>query len=169
MDKNQIIIDFMLQCPVIRNNPLFFNAIKAQDENKEIITVSNDRTMNARFIDGSVMKRYTFTIVDFRSISFNPVPINVVIPGTTTTTETDYKSENVEDMFDVQGIIDWIEEQKEAQNFPDFGENCVIDNMETTSDTPNLNGIDSGVMPALAKYSITIQIDYIDNTQKLFK
>lgn len=168
MDKNQVIIDFMLECPVIRNNPLFFNAIKAQDENKEIITISNDRTMNARFIDGSVMKRYSFTIVDFRSISYNPVPINTTTYETTTT-RTDYKAENVEDMFDVQGIIDWVEEQKLAGNFPNFGEDCVIDDMETTSDTPNLNGIDSGVMPALAKYSITIQIDYIDNSNKFFK
>ena len=166
MDKNQAIIDYILNCPVIKDNPLFFNAIKAQDENKEIITIANDRTMNSRFIDGSVMKRYSFTIVDFRSISYNPIPI---IVETTTTTEPEYKAENVEDMFDVQGIIDWIEEQKDSENYPDFGENCVIDDMVTTSDIPNLNGIDTNVAPALAKYSITIQIDYIDNSKKLFK
>ena len=161
MDKNQAIIDYMLNCPVIKDNPLFFNAIKAQDENKEIITIANDRTLNSRFIDGSVLKRYSFTIVDFRSISYNPVPKNVGL--------VERKSENVEDMFDVQGIIDWVEEQKDSGNYPDFGENCVIDNMATTSDIPNLNGIDTNVAPALAKYSITIQIDYIDNSKKLFK
>lgn len=166
MDKNQVIINYMLNCPVIRNNPLFFNAIQAQDENKEIITIANDRLMNKRYIDGSVMKRYSFTIVDFRSISFNPVPI---IDETTTTTEADYKAENVEDMFDVQGIIDWIEEQRDSGNYPDFGDDCVIDDMVTTSDIPNLNGVDANVSPALAKYSITIQIDYIDNSRKSFK
>lgn len=161
MDKNQSVIDFMLNCPVISSNPVFFNAIKAQDENKEIITIANDRTMNSNFIDGSVMKRYSFTIVDFRTISYNPVPKNTGL--------VERKSENVEDMFDVQGIIDWVEAQKDSGTFPDFGENCVIDDMTTTSDTPNLNGIDSGVAPSLAKYSITIQIDYIDNSKKLFK
>lgn len=165
MDKNQVIISYMLNCPVIHDNPLFFNAIQAQDENKEIITIANDRVMNTRYIDGSVMKRYSFTIVDFRSISFNPVPII----DETTTTEPEYKAENVEDMFDVQGIIDWIEEQRDSGNYPDFGDDCVIDDMVTTSDIPNLNGVDANVSPALAKYSITIQIDYIDNSKKCFK
>lgn len=162
MDKNQAIIDYILTCPVISGNPLFFNAIKAQDENKEIITIANDRTLNSKFIDGSVLKRYSFTIVDFRSISYNPVPLN-------TTPGTEYKSENVENMFDVQGIIDWVEEQKDSGNYPDFGEDCVIDDIATTSDIPNLNGIDTNVAPALAKYSITIQIDYIDNSKTIFK
>ena len=167
MDKNQAVIDFMLNCPAIRDNPLFFNAIKAQDENKEIITIANDRSMHTPFIDGSVLKRFSFTIVDFRSISYNPIPKNLIIPGLTT--EPEYKSENVEDMLDVQGIIDWIEEQKDAGNYPDFGNDCIIDDMATASDNPNLNGIDTGGTPALAKYSITVIITYLDNSKKIFK
>lgn len=167
MDKNQAVIDFLITCPTIRDNPLFFNAIKAQDENKEIVTIATDRIMNSKFIDGSVIKRYSFTIVDFRSISDTPVPKNVIIPGTTT--EPEYVHENVEDLLDVQGIIDWIEGKNDNGEYPDFGSDCIIDEMVTTSDTPNLNGIDSGVAPALAKYTITINIDYIDNSKKLFK
>lgn len=165
VDRNQAVIDFMLTCPAIHDNPLFFNAIKAQDENKEIITVSTDRILNSRFIDGSVLRRYSFSIIDFRSVSYNPVPKNTVYPGTT----TDYTHENVEDIDEVQGIIDWIELQKDTGNYPDFGSDCIIDDMTTTSDMPNLNGIDTEVAPALAKYSITILIDYIDNSKKIFK
>lgn len=164
MDKNQAVINFLLTCPAIYNSPMFFNAIKAEDETKEIITIANDRLMNKRYIDGSVLKRYSFSIIDFRSITDNPIPKNL----TTSTTEPEYISENVEDMLDVQGIIDWIEEQKDNDNYPDFGEKCIMDDMVTTSDTPNLNGIDSGVTPSLAKYSITVNIDYVDTSKRIF-
>ena len=157
VDKNQAIIDFIVTCPQIASNPLFFNAIKAEDENKEVITIANDRVLNTPFIDGSVQKLYSFSIVDFRSVSYDPVP------------KTFRTGENVDELLDVQGIIDWFDEQNDALNFPDFGSDCVIDSMVTTSDMPNLNGIDESVMPALAKYSITIQIEYLDTSKQIFK
>ena len=68
----------------------------------------------------------------------------------------------------VQDIIDWITEQAELRNYPDFGEDCVIDDMRALSNNPNLNGVDTSIKPALAKYSVSIQIDYIDNSKKLW-
>lgn len=157
IDKNQAVIDFLLQCPAILNNPLYFNFLNAQDESKQMITQANDITLNKKYIDGSILKRYTFTLIDFRSVAFQPIP---KIEG--------YTSENVEEMLDVQGIIDWVNEQSDSENYPDFGEDCYIDNMKTTSDNPNLNGVDTSVTPALAKYSMSIQIDYIDNAKKIW-
>lgn len=157
MDKNQAIIDYMLTCPQIANNPTFFNCIQAQDNNKEIVTIANDRMLNKPYIDGSVLKRYSYTIIDFRSVTFNPL-VNAL----------GYSNENVEDMLDVQGIVDWIEEQNDIRNFPDFGTDCVVDEIVTTSDTPNLNGVDNSLSPSLAKYSITVNVNYLDNTKKLF-
>ena len=157
VDKNQAIIDFLLSCPQIRDNPLFFNAINAKDNNKEIITVANDRAMHTPFIDGSIAKRFTFTIIDFRSISYQAI-----------VKQQGYVHENVEELLDVQGIIDWIEEQHEAHNYPDFGEDCIIDSMTSTTDNPSLNGIDNSSSPALAKYSISIQIEYIDNSKRIW-
>jgi hypothetical protein len=156
-DKNQAVIDFLLQCPAIYNNQLYFNFLNAQDESKQMITQANDVALNKKYIDGSVLKRYTFTLVDFRSVVFQPLP---KVEG--------YTSENVEEMLDVQGIIDWVNEKADAQEYPDFGENCFIDNMKTTSDNPNLNGVDTTVTPALAKYSMSIQIDYIDTTKQIW-
>ena len=69
IDKNQAIIDFLIQCPQIASIPLYFNAIKAEDENKEIITISTDKVLNTPYIDGSVQKQYSFSIIDFRSVS----------------------------------------------------------------------------------------------------
>lgn len=156
-DKNQAVIDFLLNCPQIRDNPLFFNVINAADNDKQIITQSNDVNINKNFIDGSVMKRFTFTIIDFRSVIYQPLP---KVGG--------YVSENVEEMLDVQGIIDWVNTQADEQNYPDFGDDCQIDSMKTTSENPNLNGIDTSVSPALAKYSMTIQIDYLDTSKVIW-
>lgn len=156
-DKNQAVIDFLLNCPQLHNNPLFFNVINAKDNDKQIVTQSNDVSLNRTFVDGSVMRRFTFSIIDFRSVVYQPLP---KVEG--------YTSENVEEMFDVQGIMDWVNAQADDYNFPDFGEGYNIDSMQTTSDTPNLNGVDTSVTPALAKYSMSIQIDYLDTTKAVW-
>ena len=157
VDKNQAVIDFLLQCQTIQNNPLFFNFLNAKDNDKQIITQSNDVMLNQKYIDGSVKRKFTFTIIDFRSVIYQPLP---KIEG--------YVSENVEEMFDVQGVLDWVNQQAETLNFPDFGPDYQIDDMYTTSDNPSLNGVDTSVTPALAKYSISIQIEYLDLSKSIW-
>lgn len=157
VDKNQAVIDYMLQCPQINENALYFNFGEAKDNNKQIITQGNDKAMNKPYIDGSVLKRYTFTLFDFRSIAALAVPKGFA-----------YTSENVEEILDVQSIIDWITEQEKLRNYPNFGEDCVIEEIKAITDNPNLNGIDTSVSPALARYSISIQIQYLDKTEKIW-
>lgn len=157
MDKNQAVIDFLLNCPQIKNNPLFFNFAEAKDNNKQFVTMANDKSLNRNYIDGSVLRRYTFTIIDYRSVIYQAV---VQIPG--------YPNENVEEALDVQGIIDWVTEQNENNVYPDFGEDCRIEELRAVTDNPNLNGIDTSVSPALAIYSIAIQIDYLDISKVLW-
>ena len=157
IDKNQAIVDYLLQCPAIANNPVFFNAIQARDNTKEIVTQASDRNIHTPYIDGSVSKRYIFTIIDFRSITYNPL---VTIAG--------YPNENIQDMLDVQGVIDWIEEQNDERHFPNFGEGCIIDEIRTNTDNPNLNGVDTSVTPALAKYSVSVYVNYLDVTKTLY-
>ena len=158
VDKTQAIIDFLLTCPTIANNSLFFNFLNAQDDSKQIITQANDTYTDKHYVDGTVLKQFMFTIIDFRSIAFQPIP---KVSGLT--------SENVEEFIDVQGIIDWVREQAEARNYPDFGAECIIDDMTTKSENPNLDGVDTSATPALAKYSITIQIDYLDTSKSIWK
>ena len=163
-DFNKTIIEYLLQCPTIRDNPLYFNAINAKDNNKQVITVANDRAINKPYIDGSVMKRYTFTIIDFRSISYQAIVKNE--SGGLDNTRI---SENITEMLDVQGILDWITEMNELRDYPDFGKGYSVDSIQATTDTPTLNGIDTNLTPALAKYSITIQVDYLDFTKTLWR
>lgn len=155
-----------MECPTIYANSVYFNFINAKDKSKQIIPIATDKSINQAYIDGSVLKRYTFTIVDHCSISYNPVPKNIS-PGTTS--QTEYVSENVADLKMVQDIVDWITAKADAREYPDFGENCEIDRMETTTEIPNLNGVDTQVTPVLAKYSITIQIDYLDTSKMYWK
>ena len=155
-DKNKAIIDFLLTCPAIQNSPLYFNFMQAEDENKQIVTMSNDKNMNKTFVDGSVQKRYTFTIIDYRSVAYQAI---AQIEGVE-------NNENVEEILDVQSIMDWINEQADNHNYPDFGEDCFIDDMRTLTENPNPNGVDTSLTPALAKYSISVQIDYIDKSKR---
>lgn len=154
VNKDQAIIDFLITCPIIKNSSLYFNFINAKDNNNQIITMSNDKSLNRNFVDGSVLKRYSFILISFKSITENAIP--------KTAGMTD---ENVEDKMDVQSIIDWITEQNDLHNYPNFGEKCDIDGMEALTENPNLDGIDNTSSPALAKYSLSIRIEYLDKTK----
>lgn len=157
MDKNQAIIDFLINCPAIEANPLFFNFIHAKQDNKQVITMGNEKTLDRSYINGDVLKRYTFTIIDFKSVAYNAV-----------VKQEGYPDENLEDMASVQDIVDWITEQNELRNYPDFGEKCQIEDMTVLTDNPNLNGIDTNTSPTLAKYSMSIQIQYIDSSKRVW-
>lgn len=158
VDKNKAIIDFIITCPEILNSPLYFNFINAGDSNKQIVTEANDYYTQKPYVDGSVARLYSFTIIDFRSISDQAI---VKLSG--------YDSENVDDLADVQALINWISEQEDIRNYPDFGEDCVIDRMRCTSDVPNLVGINTDLTPPLAMYSVTIQIDYTDYSKVIWR
>lgn len=155
VDKNQAVVNFLLTCPAIQNSNLYFNFTEAEDNNKQIVTLANEKALHKAFIDGVVEKQYTFTIIDFKAMTPKPVVEGRV-------------DENVDDMLEVQELIDWVTEQDELGNFPNFGENCEIENIRALTDNPNLNGIDSNISPALAKYSVSVQIDYLDNTKRLW-
>ena len=158
MDKTKAIINFLFTCDYIHNNPLFFNFGEAEANNKQLVTHANDIRVNTPFIDGSVRKRYTFTIVDYKSIAYRAI-VN----------REGVSDENLENALDVQQIIDWITEQAEDHNYPNFGDDCHIEDMVATTDQPNMNGVDRAVTPALAKYSVSIRIDYIDYSKTIWK
>lgn len=158
IDKNQAVIDYLCQCPQIQQSPLYFNFINAEDDTNQFVTTSNDRYANKSYIDGSVLKIYTFTIITYKSAADVAV---VKLDG--------YPNENVSDMSDIQALIDWVSEQDEIHNYPDFGDDCVIDSIHTTTENPRFDGIDDQVKPPLAIYTTTIEITYIDYSKKLWR
>ena len=160
VDKNQAIVDFLKTCLKIKNSPLFFNFGDVKDGANQATIRSDDISLHRPYIDGSVLKRYTFTIDCFKSVAYNPV-----IEGAVGETIV---NENVDEMNQVQEILDWINEQGDDGTFPDFGDTCIIEKMGTLTTKPDLVGVDTTLNPPMAVYRISIQIDYIDNTKKIW-
>ena len=158
IDKNQAVVDYLIQCPQILNSPLYFNFINAKDDSNQFLTVSSDRYSNTTFIDGSVEKIYTFTIITYKSAADIAV---VKVEGVF--------NENILDMSDIQALIDWVKEQDDIHNYPNFGEDCIIDSIKPTTDNPNFDGIDEQISPPLAVYSTSFEIRYIDISKKLWR
>lgn len=158
VDKNQAVIDYIITCPTIQNSPLYFNFINAKNDTNQFLTIANDFYTNKNYVDGSVERRYDFTIVTFKSATDIAVPKSIGL-----------ENENVSDMATIQSLIDWIREQEELRNYPNFGEDCEIDEILTTTETPRFDGINEQVSPPLAVYSVTIQIKYIDKSKVLWR
>lgn len=150
MDKNQATLNFIATYSGISTSPIFVNFINAKDDDIQFLTSSNEVALNRKFIDGSVMKRYTFSLVVTKSVTDMAIAKDLMV------------NENVDDLADLQAFMDWINEQGENQNYPDFGTDCVIEDMHTTTENPSLDGINQEVTPNLALYNIEIRIDYID-------
>ena len=157
VDKNNAIITYLLTCKDIADSTLYFNFANIKDAITQFITLSQDTAIDVPYIDGSVLKRYSLTIISFLSISNNPI---VKVSG--------YTNENVSDMAEVQALIDWIAEQDTLHNYPNFGSDCLVESIKTLTNNPVLDQIDATKTPPLAKYTFTIQVDYIDYSKKLW-
>ena len=154
-DRNTAVVAFLMTCPTIRDNPLFFNFADESDGNAHIITESSSTVK--KYIDGSVLRTYTFSIAIYESVAFNPLPEFSAM--------TD---ENIENIGKIQEVLDWINEQAENMNFPDFGEDCPVDSMTTLSSDPNVDGIDTSQNPPLARYSVGVKLEYLDRTKMIW-
>ena len=157
IDKNNAMLQYLLTCEPINGSTLYFNFANAKDAITQFITLSNDRNIDTPYIDGSVRKRYALTVMSWLSISDNPI---VKVEG--------FDNENISDIAEVQTLMDWINEQETLKNYPDFGEDIEVEAIRTTSNNPRLDEIDATSSPALARYSFTIQVDYIDYSLKLW-
>lgn len=156
MDKNQAMVNFLQTCPTIQNNPLFFNFGQIRNNAHQISINSDDVSLNQTYVDGSVLKQYTFNLDSFKSVA-----VNSVIAGRV--------DENVDDLADVQSVLEWVQEQSDNSNYPDFGEDCIIDTMYPTTNKPQLISLQEDSTPNMAVYRITIQIEYLDISKRIWK
>lgn len=158
MDKDKVMIEYLLSCPAINGNSLFFNYAEGSDDTNHFLTQATDISKDKPFIDGSELKQYAFSIITYKSLGTQSVDKSNV--------ESD---ENLDELSEVQSIIDWITEQSEQRNYPNFGENCQIDDMVCTTDKPVFTGVfQDSVGTPTARYSMTINIDYLDTTKMIW-
>jgi len=158
IDKNQAMLNYLFNCPTVQNSPLFFNFGEAKEDSTQFVTTSNSETYGTTFVDGSILKYYVFTLLTFKTISYNAV---VKAEG--------YPDENLLEMAEFQEVIDWVNEQEDERNYPDFGADCVVDSIRCLTANPVLSDVDSSQEPAIATYSITIQVEYLDKSKQLWK
>lgn len=156
MDKNKATLDFLATYSGMATSPIFVNFMNAKDDDVQFLTASNDVATQRPFIDGSVMKQYTFSLIITKTVTDMPIAKDIMT------------NENIDDIADIQKFMDWVNEQGENNIFPDFGELCEIEKMYTTSESPDLTGINTEVSPALALYSMEIRIDYIDYSKVIW-
>ena len=173
IDKNKAIIEYLLTCEDISGSVLYFNFANIKDSVKQFITLAQDVAIDTPYINGDIRKRYSLTIISYLSISSNPiVKVPVSQSGTsvigTSQINTEPRNENITDMAEVQALIDWISEQEIYHNYPNFGDDCEVEAIRTTTNNPVLDQIDATKTPPLAKYTFTIQVDYIDTSRRIW-
>ena len=145
MDFVTPFIEWLLQSEYIKKNKLFLNAIEAEDNNLQIITQQIADNSITRYVDGSKSYPITFSINNYKSISYNQL-VKTMLDG----------NENITDMLDVSKIIDFVKKMNEQGIFPSFGNNITVEKVYCQYQTPSTPAIDSGVYPALAKFTIPI-------------
>ena len=157
VEKNNAVIEYLKTCPEIASHPIFFNFSQKEDNNQLFVTYADSIDAIKEYIDGSRELMYSFTMIIYKSVAYNPM-----IDG--------HSDENLDEFIDVQAICDWIEEQNDNNIFPDFGEGCYIDSIETLTNKPivNTNQTEGDMQPALAQYSLGVRIRYLDTNKVLW-
>ena len=158
IDKNQALIEYLVQCPTISGNSLFFNFAEEEDNSNQIVANGDDVFLNQPYVDGSVLKEFTFTMYVYKAVAYNPIVKNGA-----------FVDESVSDVSDVQALIDWVIEQNENKVFPNFGESCIIESVEPTTNRPTLSGVNVTTQPPLARYQVVIKITYLDTSKMIWK
>lgn len=152
MDFITPFIKWLLQSEYIKNNKLFLNAIEAEDSNLQIVTQQIADNQIKKYVDGSKSYPVTFSINNYKSISYNQV-VKTMLEG----------NENINDMLDVTKIIGFVKEMDEKGNYPLFADNITVEKAYCQYKTPSTPAIDSGVSPALAKFTIPIVFEVYED------
>lgn len=147
-------IEWLLQSDYIRKNKLFLNAIEAADNNLQIVTQQVAENTITRYVDGSKSYPITFSINNYKSISYNQL-VKTMLDG----------NENITDMLDVSKIIEFVTEMNEQGNFPKFSDNITVEKAYCQYKTPSTPAIDSGTFPALAKFTIPIVFEVYQDAE----
>lgn len=121
-------------------NTLGFNYSPEETETAAIIPQYTDRNLRT-YITGDRQRAYNFAFIIVRLYSTEPIDLL-----------------NVEAMDLGQAFMDWIEEQDRRKNYPDFGENCLIERMEVLQNMPNLASVNAE--EGTARYMIQGRIVY---------
>jgi len=156
MDKYKTMIEWLRGCDLM-DTVLGFQTVDAQDGAIRVLTIGSDAEGRRTYIDGSVLRRFDFTIEIYKSLSDVPVGSDLSL-----------SNQNIDQILDVQGLIDWIDDQRSSGNVPNFGNGYTVESVTSLNDQPNMAWLDAvNYDPPLAKYTVTIRVEYIDFTRAI--
>ena len=166
VDLNKSILDYIYECPIVAENPMYFCVEEEQNNNNQLVPMNEQYNDAVEFVDGTVERTYRAEILMYKSVAFNPI-VTEEVGGKKIPSDV-YLNENLEDMTDGQALIDWIKEQNDNRHFPNFGEWCIIESVKPTSNRLSFNGINVELEPPLAQYSVGLEIKYLDTSKQLW-
>ena len=147
---------FLKQCPAMQG-VINFQAADAHGNTIQVLTEAADIQNERRFIDGSVEKRFDFTVAFYKPVTHSGYVL-----------DRGSANLNLEGLLDIQALIDWLEEQNDKRNFPNFGEKKRVESVRSLNTEPALAWIDGEhYSPPLAKYTVTVRVEYMDFTRAI--
>ena len=138
MNKYEAVLNFINTCPLAGADG-YFNFIDETNSggNTSLMTGAYP-TPYRTYVDGGKLFRMLFEIKQVKPYS-----------------QQSNSSENAEQFDRVQQFLNWINEQGENGNYPQF-EGATVVGMECTSDMPLINGVNQNA----ALYSFPFEIYY---------
>lgn len=98
-----------------------------------------------KYVTGNTQKQYGFTVMITEEYSVDGDDLNM-------------KAMNF-----AQAFMDWVEEQNEKREFPDFGKRCEVEKMENLQNMPNLAWVSKD--GTAAGYMIQCRILYTERKE----
>lgn len=142
IELNQAVKDWLMQCPDIRADKLYFNYLSIGADKQSFQVVENADVRED--VCGNEIGKYTFALIDLRPLSCMPVGH----------TEVDFDR-----MADAAKITEWIRAQARRRKYPQTPADVVIDKI-TAPPAPSFAGADTSEGMHLAKYMVQVVIDY---------
>lgn len=139
VNKYRAIIEWMKDYVQI-GKWIYFNVTLAENNIMSVTSVQSQRTLE-EYIDGSKRVEFLFGIALCKTFDNGTSDVNL------------------EAMQEYENIASWIEEQNDNENYPDFGENIVIEEVEVLETAPSLT-VDN--QNGIARYQGQYRITYME-------
>ena len=129
------------------NNWIYFNATPDIVGTVALNSIPGDSVV-ARFIDGSKKCEILFAIDMIRE--YDSMGTSEV---------------NMEALDEVNNFIEWLDSQRQDENFPDFGNTNTVRDIQVLTNVPTVL---VNTQDMLSKFQIQVKVTYIDNKEVKF-
>nr|DAZ33229.1 MAG TPA: Minor capsid protein from bacteriophage [Caudoviricetes sp.] len=136
-NKHKVVLDYLSNYPDIKSF-LYFNTSLEELNHTSVNTITSDY-FEQKYLRGGI-KNYDFAVTFIGQY------------------DTGTSDININQIFDLEKFMLWIDEQNKNKNFPEFEDGEVI-SIENLQNQPSFSGINE--TGNLAKYMFQIRIKYL--------